>query len=113
MWRPSPPEWRRGKLFSTIIIMNSIQQQAILVRDMIDMIRDYQDNADVLEYIESFASSIARIIESDRAVNWDNIAGICDQRYYSLKQGDPVLLNVVLLGECEQQIQPYLPKTND
>ncbi len=94
--------------------MNSIQQQAILARDMIDMIRDYQDDADVLEYLESFAFSIARLMESGRAVNWDNIAGICDQRYYSLKQVDPVPLNVELLAECELQIQPYLSaKTND
>lgn len=92
--------------------MNNTQQQAILARDIIDMIRDYQDDADILEYLESFTSSIARLIESKRVVNWDNIAGVCDQRYYSLKQGKPIPLNVELLGECERQFQPYLRDNN-
>ena len=74
-------------------------QQAILARDMIDMIRKYADDSDVLEYLASFASSTARILESASTVNWDDIAGICDQRYYSLKQNQngPMPLNTHLL----------------
>ncbi len=34
------------------------EHQAILARDVIDMIRDYADNADVLEYLEGIATSI-------------------------------------------------------
>ena len=64
--------------------MNS-KQQYILARDTIDMIREYVDNADVLEYINSFCFSIARILERVSVVDWDLIASICDQRYYSLK----------------------------
>ena len=46
--------------------MNNAQQQAILARDMLDMTRDYQDNADILKYLKSFASSIARLTECER-----------------------------------------------
>ena len=86
------------------------EQQAILARDMIQMIREYQDDADVLEYLESFASSIALGIEDKSIVNWYHLAGICDQRYYSMKYGEPVALNTELLDATEQSIQPHLPK---
>lgn len=85
------------------------QQHAILARDMIDMIRHYSDDADVLEYLESFASSIAQIIENKDVVNWYDIAGVCDQRYYSLRQGNPIPLDTELLNRCEEQIRPKLP----
>ena len=35
-------------------------EQAILARDMIQMIRENADNSDVLEYLDSFAFSLAR-----------------------------------------------------
>jgi hypothetical protein len=85
------------------------QQQAILAKDMIDMIRHYPDDADILEYLESFASSIAQMLEGKDLVNWYDIAGICDQRYYSLKQVDPTPLDTKLLDECEKRLRPYLP----
>lgn len=61
------------------------------------MIRKYGDDSDVLEYLESFMSSIARILEDENTVNWDDIAGVCDQRYYSLKQNTPIPLNNSIL----------------
>jgi hypothetical protein len=86
------------------------EQQAILARDMIQMIRENIDNSDVLEYLESFAFSLARGLEDNSVVSWDNIASVCDQRYYSLKNNSPVPLDLKLLSECEQSIQAYLPK---
>ena len=60
-------------------------KQAILARDMIQMIREYADNSDVLEeYLDSFAFSLARGLENSSVVSWDNLASICDQRYYSM-----------------------------
>lgn len=62
-------------------------QQYILARDTIDMIRDHTDNENVLEYLDSFCFSIARILEGESVVEWDEIAAICDHRYYSLMTG--------------------------
>lgn len=86
------------------------KQQAILARDMIQMIRENANNSSLLEYLSSFAFSIARGLEDMSVVSWDDIAGICDQRYYSLKIKNPVPLNTELLDHCEQSIQAYLPK---
>lgn len=82
-------------------------QHAILARDIIQMIREYADDANVLEYLESFTSSFVHIFHDD-IVSWSDIAGVCDQRYYSLKQGTPIDLNDTLLTECEHKIEPYL-----
>ena len=65
-------------------------EQAILARDMIDMIRDYSDDADILEYDDSLCFSIARILEGNSVVAWDDISSICDQAWYAMKQGDTV-----------------------
>ena len=88
------------------------QHEAILARDIIQMIREYKDDANVLEYLESFSASIARIVEDTTVVNWDDITGICDQRYYSIKQGNPVDLNTELLDQCERAISKFLPVSN-
>lgn len=85
------------------------QQEAILARDMIDMIREYKDDANVLEYLGSLSFSVARLVDSTAVVNWDDISGICDQRYYSINQGDPIELNTKLLEQCENAISAYLP----
>lgn len=86
------------------------EQQAILAHDMILMIRESIDDANTLEYLESFSFSLARGLEDTTVVSWDDIAGICDQRYYSLKNNNPVSLNAALLDQCEQSIQSYLPR---
>lgn len=86
------------------------EQQAILARDMIQMIRENEDNHQVLQYLESFAFSLARGLEDTSVVSWDGIAGICDQRYYFLKNNNPVPLNTELLNRCEQSVQSFLPK---
>lgn len=86
------------------------EQQAILARDMIQMIREYNDDGIVLAYLESFACAVALGIDDQTVVNWFDIAGVCDQRYYSLRCGDPVPLNTELLDECEKQIRSYLPR---
>lgn len=86
------------------------EQQAILARDMIQMIRENADNYQVLQYLESFASSLARGLEDVSVVSWDDIAGVCDQRYYSLKVNNPVPLDSELLSHCERSIQAYLPR---
>ena len=86
------------------------EQQAILARDMIQMIRENEDNHHILQYLESFAFSLARGLEDTSVVSWDDIAGICDQRYYSLKNNNPVPLNTELLDRCERSIQSFLPR---
>lgn len=72
------------------------QYQYILARDIIDMIRKYPNDADVLEYLESFCFSLARMLEQATVVDWDALNSICDQRYYSLKTTpeNPTPLNV-------------------
>lgn len=85
-------------------------EQAILARDIIQMIRENADNYQILQYLEGFAFSLARGLEDTSVVSWDDIAGICDQRYYSLKVNNPVSLNTELLDDCEKSIQSYLPK---
>ena len=85
------------------------EQQAILARDMIQMIRSNPDNVSILEYLESFAFALARGLEDTSVVSWDDIAGVCDQRYFSIKQSEPMPLNIGLLDNCEQSIQEYLP----
>lgn len=82
------------------------EQQAILARDMI---HENADNFHALQYLESFAFSLARGLEDTSVVSWDDIAGVCDQRYYSLKNNNPVPLNTELLNNCEQSIQSHLP----
>ena len=86
-------------------------EQAILARDMIQMIREYADNSDVLEYLDSFAFSLARGLEDSSVVSWDDLASI-DQRYYSLNNSNPMPLNVKLLNQCERSIQKFLPPQN-
>ena len=86
-------------------------EQAILARDMIQMIREYADNSDVLEYLDSFAFSLARGLEDSSVVSWDDRASI-DQRYYSLNNNNPMPLNVKLLNQCERSIQKFLPPQN-
>lgn len=89
------------------------EQQVILARDMIQMIRENVDNYQVLQYLESFAFSLARGLEGNSVVPWGDIAGACDQRYYSLKVNSPVPLNTELLDRCEQSIQAYLPESQN
>ena len=86
-------------------------KQAILARDIIQMIRENADNSDVLEYLDSFAFSLARGLEDSSVVSWDDLASI-DQRYYSLNNNNPMPLNVKLLNQCERSIQKFLPPQN-
>ncbi len=88
-------------------------EQAILARDMIQMIRENADNSDALEYLDGFAFSLARGLEDSSVVSWDDLASVCDQRYYSLNNNNPVPLNVELLNQCERSIQKFLPKVHD
>ena len=45
------------------------KRQYILARDILDMMLDYGDDADALEYLDSIAFSIVRILEDDSVVN--------------------------------------------
>lgn len=56
-------------------------EQAILARDMIQMIRENVDKYQVLQYLESFAFSLAGGLEDTSVVSWDDIAGVCGQQY--------------------------------
>jgi|GEM_PF-1869540 len=94
------------------IVLSMKQQEALLARDIIQMIREYKDDANVLEYLEGFSASIARLVDSTAVVNWDDIAGICDQRYFSINKGEPLDLNNKLLDQCERAISELLPVSN-
>ena len=83
-------------------------QQAILARDTIDMIREYADNPDVLEYIETFTTSLAQILGDNSTVAWLDLAGVCDQRYYSLRQGNPITLNTTVLDAHYTAVLDYI-----
>lgn len=72
------------------------------------MIRDNPNNSEILAYLESCAFTLARGLVDNSIVSWDDLAGICDQRYYSLKAKNPVPLNEALLNVCDRSIQPYL-----
>lgn len=61
-------------------------QQAILARDIIDMAREYADDADALEYISSMCFTLFRIFEKDSMIDWHMIFSVYDQKYYQLKK---------------------------
>jgi hypothetical protein len=52
---------------------------------MIQMIRENADSSDTLEYLRSFAFSLARGLDDISVVSWDDIAGICDSGIIHLK----------------------------
>lgn len=76
--------------------MKSLQQM-ILARDIIDMIREYKNDANALEYLEAITFSLASVFENKTHINWHDIANVCHQRYYSLQQGKQIALNVEIL----------------
>lgn len=88
----------------------NIKQQAILACDMIEMIRQYADDAEVLEYLESFAFSLARMTDGAVVVRWDDIAGVCDQRSHALKLGEELPLDLALLDKCERDARGIVAK---
>jgi hypothetical protein len=70
----------------------------ILARDIIDMIREYKDDQKVLQYLEGICFSLARLFENKTDdIDWDILEGICDQRYYSLKNGNPIEIDTKTL----------------
>ncbi|MGD8374283.1 MAG: hypothetical protein PVI21_05525 [Candidatus Woesebacteria bacterium] len=95
--------------------MNQDKYQAYLAKCIIFMIRDYQDDGDILEFLDALSFSIGMMVNSDRVVNWLDIAGICDQRYYSLKyvKNEPTKLNTKLLSTCENKVNKFLDKVSD
>lgn len=46
---------------------------------MIQMIRENANNSDILEYLDSFAFSLARGLEDSSVVSWDDLASICEE----------------------------------
>ncbi|NLA43248.1 hypothetical protein GX865_03825 [Candidatus Saccharibacteria bacterium] len=86
------------------------EYQYILARDTIDMIRDYQNDTGVLEYLDSLCFSIARLVEGKSVVEWGDLASICDQRYYSLKQGEPVPIDTKMLNAMYTKYENRIQK---
>ncbi len=73
--------------------MNKIViNQAILARDIIDMVREYNNDANVLEYISNFCFQLDLITEeagiADKNINWNDIFSFYDQKYYNLSQNN-------------------------
>lgn len=75
------------------------------------MIIQYADDSHVLEYLESFAVSLMYILGGESTVDWATLAGVCDQRYYSIKQGNPIPLNTAVLAAIQKSIAADLPTT--
>ena len=86
------------------------QQQYILARDTIDMIRDYSDNADILEYADSLCFSIARILEDKSVVAWFDISSVCDQAWYAMKQGQAVEIDRKTLDALYDEYSKKIPR---
>lgn len=93
-----------------------LDQQYVMGRDIIDMIRDYRDDAKALEYLESICLSIQSLVDSDE-VDWELIASICDQRYVSLATVSPEPLDDGVLDRiyrtCETMIERNSLDTRD
>ncbi len=85
------------------------EQQYILARDTIDMIRRSEHNTIVLEYLEGVCFSLARIFETSSAIEWDTLASICDQRYSSLGSASEIALDVQLLDQLYEEYISKIP----
>lgn len=93
--------------------MKDQRQQYILARDMIDMIRDYRTDADALEYLDSFAFSLAMIAGEDSAVDWHKISSVCDQAWYGMKQGEAVDVDMKTLDTLYQMYEQKIGVNED
>lgn len=66
--------------------------QAILVRDIIDMAREYKNDANVLEYISCFCFQLDLIFDEsgtlDKNLNWYDVFSHYDEKYYNLSQNN-------------------------
>lgn len=71
--------------------------QAILIRDMIDMAREYKNDSNILEYISSFCFVLDEIFDEckvkNKDIDWNEIFSYYDQKYYNLSQGDKVKID--------------------
>ena len=54
--------------------------ELFIARDVIDMAKDYVGDYNALEYLSSFAFSLARLHE-DSTIDWDSIFSILEQAY--------------------------------
>jgi hypothetical protein len=61
------------------------RNQAILIRDMIDMYREHSLDTSIIEYLSNFAFNMARIVEEnnikDRQLDWNILFSFLDQKY--------------------------------
>lgn len=79
----------------------SPHQQATFAQDLIHAARTYRDNAEALEYLASFAFSLARWLDDTSTVLWDDIHAVCEQRYVSLQSGRAIDFDEHTLRRCE------------
>ncbi len=91
--------------------------QYILGRDIVDMAIKYADDADIIEYCDSFAFALARIFEDKAVVDWDAISSICDSRWYSMRANNPEPLAIEHLKDigtaCQEKIDEQQSSLND
>lgn len=63
--------------------------QAILIRDIISMYREYSSDSNILEYLSSFVFPISEIVEENKIgyknLNWDELFSFLDQKYHNLQ----------------------------
>lgn len=93
--------------------MNTAEQQYVLGRNTIDMILDYSDDADVLEYVNMFCMSLAHIFGEDSVVDWYGLESVTDQRYYSLQQRNPVPIHMDSLRTERALYQSKIDECDD
>jgi hypothetical protein len=71
------------------------RNQAVLIRDMIDMYHEYSADVAVVEYLSNFAFNMARIAEEnkidDKNLDWDLLFSFLDQKYHQLNTGSDII----------------------
>lgn len=92
--------------------------QAILMRDIIGMYRDYSNDSDAVEYLSSFVFTISNIVQDnnldDQRLDWNLLFGFLDKRYHGLKYNldseiDEVKMNDLYV-KAKGIIEDNLPK---
>ena len=85
--------------------------QAILARDIISAIIQYQNNIQMLAYLARFIDSIVSGIRVAPAIDWADVRAICRHRLESLRQQrKPVPLDESVLITYQTALMPLIHK---
>lgn len=62
--------------------------QAELALSILDMVKEFSDNPDILEHVDCITFNLHEIF-GDNIINWYSIGDICDSVAYSLRHDKP------------------------